>query len=278
MNKKELLKTLGGFALGLIAFSALAGLIFITHWEEKSRSLIDQAAEKSSSFCPQENSVKVWGFYEMFPPKIPRRIAVVIDATDKIPGPQRSEIVDWFKHEFVDTLAEFSKVTMYQLNESISDEQPEFEKCAPPWEANPWIENPRMVREKFEEGFHNQLLVDVESLASGDEKKYSPILEMIEKIFDTHDEMILVSDLMQNTFGYSLYKNSGNHDYRDFLSSPYTAEIIKNQQDKKLTAIYITRKKLGQWQNKELREFWREYMESNGGEFELARTLSVVPY
>ncbi len=274
MKQNDWLKSLSGIILGVFGIAICVGFLFVSHFEEKRRSLIHPI-----SLCPVESSVKVWGFYEILPPTISRKIAVVIDATDKIPAAQRNEIIDWFKKDkFIDSLNKFAKVSIYQLSESIGDEGPEFEKCAPPSEANPWIESSRIVRKKFEGDFHNKLLKKIEMLSSKEEKNFSPILEMIEKVFDTHDEMILVSDLMQNTLGYSLYKNSGNHDYTNFLSNPYTADIMKNQQDKKLTAIYITRKKLGQWQNKELREFWRKHMESNGGEFELARTLSVIPY
>ncbi len=265
-------KTFSGVALTSVTLVILTGFLFVSHLEEARRGLI-----LPDSFCPVEHSVKVWGFYEIFPPKVPHKIAVVIDATDQIPDQQRNEIADWFKSDFVRSLGRFAKVTIYKLNEIISDEAPEFEKCAPPSEANPWIENPRIVLEGFEKKFLNVLLDDVKLLVAGDEKNFSPILEMAEKMFDSYDEMILVSDLMHHTPGYSLYKNSGVHnDYENFLKTPYADTIAKNRQDKKLTAIYLIREKLKQRQNATLSGFWQEHMESNGGEFVVARTLSTI--
>lgn len=264
--------TLGGIALGVIAFVLITGILFASALEKKRRSLIHK-----DSFCPVENSVKVWGIHEISPPKVPRKIAIVIDATDRIPVKLQSEIVDWFKSEFVHSLDRFSKVAVYQLDEIISDEAPAFEKCAPPSEANPWIENPRIVRKIFEEKFLNKLLGIVESLVLKEEKQFSPVLGMVEKMFDSHDEIILVSDLMHHTLDYSLYKSPGGlHDYDGFSRTSYASTIEKNRQGKKLTAIYIIRQKLKLQQNKSLRRFWREHLESNGGEFVVAKTLSVI--
>ncbi len=262
--KNDLFKTLGGIALVSLAILVLAGFLFASHLEKARRSLI-----LPDSHCPVEHSVKVWGFYEISPPTVPRKIVVVIDATDQIPTKQRSEIAHWFKSDFVRSLDRFTKVTIYQLDEIISDKAPEFEKCAPPSEANPWIENPRIIRKVFEEKFHSELLDVVKSLASGDEKKFSPILEMADKMFGSYDEMILVSDLMHHTPEYSLYKNAGEH------SVPVT--VTKNLRDKKLTVIYIIREKLKWRQNATLREFWQRHLEDNDGEFVIVKTLSAIP-
>ena len=261
--KNDSFKTFGGIALAVVGLFILAGFLFVSHLEKARRGLI-----LPDSFCPVEDSVKVWGFHEIFPPKVPRKIAVVIDATDQIPAKQRSEIADWFKSDFVHSLDRFAKVTIYQLDEIINDEAPEFEKCAPPSEANPWIENPRIVRKIFEEKFHSELLGVVESLASGDEKNFSPILEMADKMFGSYDEMILVSDLMHHTSKLSLYKTMGN------ITVP--TRLQKNLRGKKLKVIYVIREKLKQRQNAELRAFWRRHLESNGGEFVIDKTLSAV--
>ena len=264
--KNDWFKTLGGIALAGLAALILAGFLFASHLEKARRSLI-----LPDSHCPVEHSVKVWGFHEISPPPIPRKIVVVIDATDQIPTKQRREIANWFKFDFVRSLKNkrFAKVAIYQLDEIISDQAPEFDKCAPPSEANPWIENPRIILKIFEEKFHSELLNVVKSLASGDENKFSPILEMTDKMFGSYDEMILVSDLMHHTSEYSLYKNAREH------SVPVT--VTKNLRGKKLTVIYIIREKLKWRQNVTLREFWRRHLEDNDGEFVIVKTLSSIP-
>lgn len=270
--KSDLLKTLGGIALGGVAVVILAGFLFVADLEKARRSLII-----ADSFCPVDNSIKVWGFYEIHPPKVTRKIAVVIDATDQIPVEQQNEIADWFKYEFVSLLDRFALVTIYQLDEIISDKTPQFEKCAPPSSANPWVENQRLVRKSFEKNFLSKLLGVVKSLASSNEKDFSPILEMTEKMFDSHDEIIFVSDLMHHTPGCSLYKSSeDNHDYDHFSSTTCAAKIAKNRQGKKLTAIYIIRQKLKRWQNESLLGFWHEHMENDSGEFVVAKILPAI--
>ena len=261
--KNDLFKTVGGLVLAGVGLFILTGFLFVSHLEKARRGLI-----LADSFCPVENSVKVWGFHEISPPTVPRKIAVVIDATDRIPAKQRSEIADWFQTDFVHALDRFAKVTIYQLDEIINDAAPEFEKCAPPSEANPWIENPRIIREIFEKKFHSELLGVVESLASGDEKNFSPILEMADKMFGLYDEVILVSDLMHHTPEISLYKTVEN------ITIP--TRLQKNLRGKKLKVIYIIREKLKQHQNAELRAFWRRHLERNGGEFVIDKMLSAV--
>ena len=272
MKQSDYLKTASGISLGVIAIAILMGFLFASDLEKKRRSLI-----LADTLCPVENAVKVWGFYKIFPPKVSRKIAVVVDATDRIPAKQQGEIRNWFKLRFVHLLGRFTNVAIYQLDSRISDRSPEFKKCAPPRKANPWIENPRIVRKTFEDKFHRELLDVVESLASGDEKEFSPILGMVEKMFESYDEIILVSDLMHNTSGYSLYESSeNNHNYKNFLITPFSTTFTKNYQDKKLTLIYVIREKLKMKQNKALREFWRKHLESNDGEFVVAKMLSTI--
>ena len=76
----------------------------------------------------------------------------------------------------------------------------------------------------------------VKSLASGEEKNFSPILEMADKMFGLYDEMILVSDLMHHTSKLSLYKTVGN------ITTP--TRLQKNLRGKKLKVIYVIRENL----------------------------------
>lgn len=273
MNK-EAFKTAGGYVLSAIGLIVCVGLLFASDLEKARRGLIH-----FDSLCPVENPVKVWGFYEISPPKVMREIAVVVDATNRIPSKQRDEIISWFDIEsnFVRELGRFDKVAIYQLNEIVNDRAPVFEKCAPPSKANPWIENPKMVRAHFETQFLRELHDNINALAEQEEKDFSPILEMVEKIFNAHDEMILISDLMHNTTGYSLYRSDRyQHDYGDYSRTNYAHSIEKNRSDKTITAIYIFREKLNKMQNKTLREFWMRHMESDGGEFVVAKKLFPI--
>lgn len=272
----RLRETVSGISLGVAGLAILLSLFLFVSYLKARQKLLD-----ADSFCPVEQPVKWFGVFELTPPAVPRKIAVVVDATDRIPDAQKQEIADWFEIDakFVQSLDEnrFSKVAIYRLNEHISDEAAVFEKCAPPLKANPWIENPRLVKKKFEDEFHAKLLKVVGDLADESRKEFSPILEMVESKFDSYNEIVLVSDLMHNTQGHSFYENVGRiPGYAEFARTSYARRIAKNRNGKKLTAIHIIRKHLVLWQNKSLREFWREHMESDGGEFEVAKTLSTI--
>ena len=274
VNSTEMLKTVGGIILGIAGIAICVGFLFISDLEQQRRALIEP-----ETLCPVSQSVKVWGIYEIYPPEIPRRVAVVIDATDNIPAIQREEVLNWFRgnDDFTSSLMRFERVRIIQLDEDIEDQQPEFDQCAPPAEANPWVENPRLVRERFEQIFLGDLIGVVESLASRSESSFSPILEMVKHMFASHDRVILVSDLMHHVQEYSLYRSpQQNHTYEDLLRTEYADTIILNMQEKELEIIFLNRKKLELHQNETLRNFWRDHMQRNGGQMEIVLTPSTI--
>ena len=274
MNKKNT-DTIIGISLGAVGLTVLLGLLVFNSYLKARKELLDLA-----SFCPVEHPVK-WLFFELERPGIPRKIAVVIDATDRIPATQKKEISTWFEIDsaFIRSLDEdrFSKIAIYRLNEHISDEAAAFEKCAPPLEANVWIENPIRVKEKFANEFHAQLLNVVEELADENHKEFSPILEMVEKTLASYDEIILISDLMHNVPGYTFYAGAGPvPSYEEFSHTEYGRRFAKSRDGKSLTVIYVIRKSLVARQKRNLREFWRKYMENAGGKFEVATMLPTI--
>ena len=260
--------------MGIAGIAICVGFLFISDLEKQRRQLIDP-----DTLCPISQSVKVWGFYEIHPPKIPRHVAVVVDATDNIPAMQREEILNWFRDndDFSSSLMRFERARIYQLDENVEDQPTEFDQCAPPAEANPWIENPRLVREKFEEQFLGELIGVVESLATRSESSHSPILEMVKSMFTSYDRVILVSDLMHNVQEYSLYKSpQQRHMYEDYQRTPYAETVKLDMQEKELEIIYLNRKKLEPLQNETLRNFWRAHMERNRGQMEIVLMPSTI--
>ena len=274
MNRLEALKTVGGVVLGVAGIAICVGFLFVSDLEATRRELIDPI-----SLCPASRSVKVWNLYEIHPPKVPRNVAIVVDATDNIPPMQRDEIIRWFQRngDFASSLMRFERVRIYELNDEAVDESPRFEACAPPSEANPWIENPREIRRTFEEDFLDRLTKVIASLAERPEGRYSPLLEIVANTFDSHDRVILVSDLMHHVQEFSLYRSAQQrHNYEAFLQTSYAETMTSAMDEKELVVIHLIRRKLSSLQNESLSAFWRTHLERNGGQMHVALTPSAI--
>ncbi len=228
------------------------------------------------TLCPVEEPIMVLGVYKLQPQQITSKMAVVIDATDRIPEGQAEEIGAWFS-EIIPSF-QGKKVTVYELRANIEFSRALFEKCAPSLEAT-FSEEPLEVRRRFKEDFYDVFMNRIGRLTAAEEKNYSPILETLERRFETHDEVLLISDLLQHHSEYSLYRETGigNHNYQDFLNNPYANKIKRNRKGKKLTVLYVPRQKLTKRQTPQLTEFWKRHMEIDGGEFVLKRGLTPIP-
>ncbi len=266
------LSTVGVVLVIGILLGVLVGMFFVVNSATQKKNLVNP-----KTLCPVDEPIMVWGFYKLEPQKIISNVAVVIDATDRIPTQQAREIGAWFNEIILSFQGK--KITVYELRSNIEFSRALFEKCAPSLQET-FIEKPQEVQRKFKEDFYDVFMRRIGNLTNAQEKDYSPILETIERMFETHDEIILISDLLQHHSKYSLYHDAktgfGNHDYQDFLNSPYANRIKKNHKGKKLTVLFVPRQKLTKRQTPELIEFWKRHMEKTGGEFVLNRRLTPI--
>ncbi len=272
MFKGEALKTIAGIVLGIIGITVVGAFFFYSEKVKVERSLVDVATH-----CPLEQSKSVWGLYQVDPPRTTRRTAVLIDATDRIPKEQRDSIGKWFVEEFTKSLVRFERIAIYEIlpqdNYALTSiQEPHFDQCAPPFEANKWIENPRAVRRAFEKKFMEKKLYIIRSLASQKEKKWSPILEIVDTLYRDYDRIVLVSDLMQNTPRCSLYKIRGRK--RHF--SRCGIRSLGRQKNTELSVVYLIREKIGRLQDDSLIRFWQEFAETRGGTFALAYEPPII--
>ncbi len=83
------------------------------------------------TLCLVEEPMMVRESGERKPQKKIRRIAIVIDATDRIPDEQARKIGAWFNKIF--PFFQGQKITLYELYENSEFRKPLFEKCAPSW-------------------------------------------------------------------------------------------------------------------------------------------------
>ena len=261
----ERVKTLGGILLGIVGVGVVLTLFFLSEREKVGRLLVDP-----DTHCPVTKPEFVWRFHPVDPPKEAGRTAVLIDATDRIPSLHRDLIDNWFRRDFTESLGRFERVAIYEVRPREDEaapilDAPLFEKCAPPAQANIWIENPRQVRKKFQEEFMAAMLDAVRLLASKEEAQWSPIVEMVEHLFEEekYDQLILISDLMQNTPECSLYRRDAGCQ-RTASCLPILERSLRGQS---LRVLFLRRNNIRSLQDSFMFSFWEQCIEGRGGAF-----------
>ena len=273
---KEWMKTALGILCGVIGVGVVLALFFLSEQTSAKRSLVNP-----DTHCPVPKAKSVWGIHKVHPPKEGVRTAVLVDATDHIPALHRKMIGEWFKRDFTESLGRFERVAIYEVRPRkqtampILDAPPLFDKCAPPVQANIWIENPRQVREKFETQFMAAMLDVVRLLASKEEARWSPIVEMVRHLFEEkrYDQLILISDLMQNTPDCSLYRRDSVC-HKSASCRPISQRAL---QDKSLRVLFLKRSKRGLLQDGAVFSFWEQCIEGNGGTFSMENLQEPWP-
>ena len=268
----EAIKTVSGIVLGTVGLFVVVSFFFFSEKVKVERSLVD-----ANTYCPIDKPKSVWGVYEAYPPNSPKNTAVLIDATDRIPESHKDLISAWFKEDFTKSLIRFEGVAIYEVrpqkdSDNLALSEPYFSQCAPPAEANKWIENPRLVRKQFEENFMNKMLLVIESLVSQSEARWSPIMEVMENLFGDYDRIVIISDLMQNTLDCSLYRR--HNAVRNYSGCQLFSQVPLDE--KNLDVVFLKRKKIISLQGNALLDFWQRHIETRNGTFLVKAELPVI--
>ena len=264
---------------------------FVAEVGKVTRTLQGQYAD---DFCPSPETGKVWGIYEIPPPKILGSTAIIIDTSDALPSEVRlalrehfagfninaadgvsAEEIDIFKEvAFIKPLRNYERVRVYGMTERIGDfVVSSFDMCVPRHKGiNALTENERKLWIKFIEKFRPVLSGVIENLAVRPEAKWSPIMETVHSTAAKHDRIVLVSDLMHHTPSCSLYKAQGNFANRDYSNCAEGAESLD---DTSIEVLFVKREKLRHHQTKGLIDLWRSHIENNGGKFDIRGFVSI---
>lgn len=195
----------------------------------------------------------------------PAHTVLLIDQSD----PFNPNDLDWV-YEFVDmearALPKYGKLTVMVPN-AVNPYSPTaiFTACSPgnPGEANPITQNPRMVEQAFQKKFYQPLKVVVEAALMDEEQPSSPLFEAIYSIADRADfqagnverRLVLVSDLMQHSDGFSFYRLGA--DYEAYLASKL-AETSPAMADVDVVARIVPRQ-MYDLPMADVKAFWRAY-------------------
>jgi hypothetical protein len=138
-------------------------------------------------------------------------------------------------------------------------------------DANPIMQNPKMIEAAWQNDFYAPLIETVENAMIEDRQPSSPITEAIYAIADRADfqegreqrRIVLVSDLMQHSEGFSFYKVGA--DYDAFLSTDL-AETFPKMSKIEVVARIVPRQ-MYDLPMGEVKAFWRAYFAQAGAEY-----------
>lgn len=205
--------------------------------------------------------------------KDPAHTVLLIDQSD----PFNPNDLGWV-YEFVDaearSLPKYGRLTVMTPNaENPYDPKVIFVACSPgsAAEANPIFSNPKMIEQTWQTDFYEPLIAEVEKALLDTRQPSSPLSEAIYSIADRADfqegkgrrRVVLVSDLMQHSEGFSFYRVGA--DYDAYLGSKL-AETSPKMNKVEVVARIVPRQ-IYDLPMADVKAFWRAYFSEAGAEY-----------
>ena len=205
--------------------------------------------------------------------KDPAHTVILLDQSD----PFNPNDLDWV-HEFVDNearaLPKYGRLTVMTPNAaSPYDPKVIFVKCSPGSiaDANPITQNPRMIEQAWQSTFYKPLITEIETALEDTRQPSSPLFEALYTIADRADfqasnekrRVVVVSDLMQHSDGFSFYKVGA--DYDAYLGSKLAE--TKPHMDKVQVVARIVPRQIYDLPLADVKAFWRAYFTEAGAEY-----------
>jgi hypothetical protein len=205
--------------------------------------------------------------------KDPAHTIILIDQSD----PFNPNDLDWV-YEFVDAearaLPKYGRLTILTPNAANPYEPKRIHFACSPGsaaEANPIFQNPKMVEQSWQSEFYAPLLEQVETALLDTRQPSSPLVEAVYAVSDRADfqpgdtsrRLVLVSDLMQHSDGFSFYRAGA--DYEAFLGSGLAR--MTPRLDQVDVVARIVPRQIYDLPMAEVKAFWRAYFDEAGAQY-----------
>lgn len=251
-----------GILLILLALAALGAIAYFYFVAPKNPRL------DPVSLCP------VTGPYGL--------MVVLVDTTNDLPDPAQRQVLA-ILDDLVATLPEYYRLDMRVLDVTRMRSQSIFAKCNPGdgTGLSEWTGNPRIARLRWIESFHKPATDAIRSSIVGGPGQTSPIMAAIQDIaLDEFSRsaarplpktLIVISDMIEHTRDYSQY-GGGDLSFERYRRSPAYQKYQTDLHGAHVTIEYVFRasSKIGSVGHI---EFWKDWINDNGGVFERARRL-----
>ncbi|GIZ51100.1 hypothetical protein [Noviherbaspirillum aridicola] len=194
---------------------------------------------------------------------------VLVDKSDPMSFTQRKDFDVVYEEIIRKRVPKGGLLSVYALEEDFKDNaDPVAERCNPGDGSDVDIKtgNPERARKIFKEKYLDPMVGVADDLTTDRRGKASPIFEMLQLVsigFRKHDvrgerELIVFSDMLHNTPGFSMYKDKRLPKFSEFAESSYGARAMTDLQGAKVELQILMH--TPQLQKKELAYFWEEYV------------------
>src|SRR5262245_54422034 len=209
------------------------------------------------------------------------QFAVLIDRTDALTEIQgealRRQITAWAA-----AIPKHGSFKVYEVGYGGALLQPVVSVCNPGdgSDQSAIDSNPKMWRARYEEKFQAPVSAMLERMRLDEEAKTSPILEGVQAIAvkdfgpdapQGPKTLIIVSDLLQNQQGFSLYQGVPTLDA--FWATPYAASVRSNLTGIHAEVYLLHRMKAAGKQTDALGKFWIDWLERQGAQVDAFRSV-----
>jgi len=209
------------------------------------------------------------------------QFAVLIDRTDALTEIQgealRRQITAW-----ASAIPKHGSFKVYEVGYGGALLQPVVAVCNPGdgSDQSAIDSNPKMWRARYEEKFQAPISSMLERMRLDEEAKTSPILEGVQAIAvkdfgpdapQGAKTLIVVSDLLQNQQGFSLYQGVPALDA--FWPTPYAASVRSNLTGIHAEIYLLHRIKAAAKQTDALGKFWIDWLERQGAQVEAFKSV-----
>lgn len=239
---KRIIIGVGLIAVGLILFKLVLDL---------------QRPELIENLCPKDGP--------------PKEFVLLIDRTDPFSEPQRKFVTQWIL-SLGQNLNQYERLSLYGLSadESSWNAEPHFSQCSPGNKANELYETKSKIKAAYKKYFEDPLKQVLPEVMTNSQSPTSPIIEMIESIAKRPElsgkvpqrHFVIVSDMMQNSSGYTQYKLPII--YEEFKKLPFATTHNVRLQGTTVTILYLEREQLQNYQNGAHLEFWERWFNDKG--------------
>jgi hypothetical protein len=209
------------------------------------------------------------------------QFAVLVDRTDALTEIQgealRRQITAWAA-----AIPKHGSFKVYEVGYGGALLQPVVAVCNPGdgSDQSAIDSNPKMWRARYEEKFQAPISAMLERMRLDEEAKASPILEGVQAIAvkdfgpdapQGPKTLVIVSDLLQNQQGFSLYQGVPALDA--FWATPYAASVRSNLAGIHAEVYLLHRMKAAAKQTDALGKFWIDWLERQGAQVDAFRSV-----
>ena len=205
---------------------------------------------------------------------------LLVDKTDPLSFTQKTALQTLFTDFVEHKVPQGNLISVFVVGEDYTlNAKPLVEICNPGTgeDKSELTANLKQLKRQYSKKFLNPLGEQFQAMTSDKSAKFSPILEMLQMVnlesyqrhpMDGERHLLIVSDMLHNTPGLSLYKNIPS--IEDFQASNYGRKSYLELKGVDVELYLLVNSP--QYQGDELMGFWRTYFESIG-----AKISKVVP-